>query len=549
MVHRDIGVDVEHMRRNIFIGTGVQPATAYVLDASQGVHHQKAAITILFISIILLATKITRTSIISMVLHLGICAATAASFPASYLLVRLLALFGCYCALYTLVRRWYVTACLLITAAICHDFAAISVLPFFIYTRLHQCYRAALQPRNSLLRACARLFIITPAWIGLPASAFILSLASTLTASPQHSGMALDYSFGFQAALSGFSAEVFHKTTLDAPRRLAATDLYVMDRSVISLLNTHHRRFVLPPAYPASIGPQALEIHKVHIQGSAESEEESRFIKGGDFVRIVARDTEQALGVLPDSMTHSLQVEEKLKAVAFGVHKDERDMWVVECTGPLTARRMEFQLRSTATGLFLGASVKGKQLGLHASVYSALRTRQFLIADNTNHPFFVDEFADTRTRSQVTEFIAAPFTKRLVEYAEKFWAHRLNRHSENTRMHLCIATMFIVWLVLFLITRYFRPLWLILAFNGRDVYFLERLSVSSTVAALALGTSMFYPLFFFASFWAALIARWTTLSACPASVCLPAGLPSRLPRRFHGQQAPARCARRCVPRK
>lgn len=318
-------------------------------------------------------------------------------------------------AFYHILQSNELCASLLVGIATSSSFYAVSTLIYFIYYKLVKLYKFSVNPKNSVMSIFKKLTVMIIQVLLIPVIIFILSVCIDLSVRNNSSNYSANYSLKFQTRLNNFNIDG-KINNFDEPLKLNTSNsktedvnMYVIDRSIISLINIKHKSFLLnESSTDQEIKSNFFEIQKVFSEEF--DDEEPRFIKNGDIVKMKYVNEEKYLGVKKDT------TDKKLKEVIFAEFENDDDLWKVECNGYLTARSQFIQLMHVNKGIYLGCSRIYNNLIIHASHYSDKKSRLFCIANNTNHLYFKHNFSDLRANSIIEDFTKLTFVEAFFEY-------------------------------------------------------------------------------------------------------------------------------------
>jgi dolichyl-phosphate-mannose-protein mannosyltransferase len=262
----------------------------------------------------------------------------------------------------------------------------------------------------------------------------------------------LQYSIQTHASGSSniFSVE-FRATLIDPEQEF--TDKYLMDRSVVTILNQKHRSYLnIEDGIPYGSAVKntksmwkIIKVHRVDENNVAEEDpNEGRYIKNGDFVKLAAFSTETCLRVANE------ENDDKFKKIVSGVHQDdhaaEEDLWVVVGEGRVVARQSLIKFRHNKTQMELcmrnlqrssilsenaaSSTTDGEQprrsesyskyrKPVNGSIYSAHSSRKFYISDNRNHDYYKSAFKDGLPNEKTYSFPKIGFLKKIWEHHRK----------------------------------------------------------------------------------------------------------------------------------
>lgn len=275
----------------------------------------------------------------------------------------------------------------------------------------------------------------------IPLAVCISFLSLDILIRNKHSAESLKYSLEFQAGLKNFNIRNGIASAHEPGLRSEA-DLYVMDRSVISLINYKYRSFFkIDNGVKSTLENVTFcEIHKVH---PAEfKDEEPRFIKNGDIVKFKSISSPNFLGWVKK------EGKDKFRNISIAEFKEKEDFWVVETEDYLKARTSQVKFKSVKSNDYLCAR-KVKQMGsLSVSWASEDTTKIFYVAENANHLYYKTTFEDQRTKVTIVDFKSLSFSKMLLEHIKsinlKFTTDSVNLKSMEileyfTLLLLCMS--------------------------------------------------------------------------------------------------------------
>lgn len=299
-------------------------------------------------------------------------------------------------------------------------------------------YKKLINPMYSVKRTLFKQTFNIILTVILPKLVFSLSLAIYLIFKNIHSEASLDFSIKFQAGQRNFEVTQgfinSHKPT-DNPSQ---TDLYVMDRSIISIINKKHKAFFsLDDAVDGSKEfVDFAEIHKIHSEDF--DDEEPRFIKDGDLVKFKYLSEDKFIGMKRD------EPEDKFVDLELGLYENEEDLWKVSCDGYLKSRSTEVMFINTNTGDPLCARMIKDKPVMNASYYSDPASRYFYIAASNNHEYYKMYFKDERARMVINNFEKPKISQLILEYVKaidlKFTS---NLEVANCGVYRLLASIFL----------------------------------------------------------------------------------------------------------
>ncbi|ELA41503.1 uncharacterized protein VICG_01487, partial [Vittaforma corneae ATCC 50505] len=270
-------------------------------------------------------------------------------------------------------------------------------------------YQKLINPKNSVLKTLLGGLKPTALFILLPIIFLAAFISFDLHVRNTHSQESLGFSLPFQSSLKNFDITQGFINS-HSPNNSLETDLYVMDRSIISVMSKKHNAFF-------SIGESVegskkftrfCEIHKIH--GQDFDDEEPRFIKDGDYVKFKHIEEDKFVGMKRNDS------DQKFVELSAGTFESDEDLWQIVTDGYLKTRFSEVEFKNVNSGDQLCAKMVKDQPSLNASFYSDVKSRVFYIADNVNHDYFKANFHDYRTRITTNEYPTHSFFKKLQEY-------------------------------------------------------------------------------------------------------------------------------------
>lgn len=303
------------------------------------------------------------------------------------------------------------------------SWTSLCIYPPLIILHLVSQFRFLVNPANHVHRAFLKTFRLALAFVLAPLSIYLVSF--WLHYRIQECLGASDFSIEFQATLKN--------STLDA------ADRYLMDRSIVTILNQKHNTYLAmendhPFGSPAKSEASMWTIVKVHVDetGNAKIAEEHRYVNHGDLVKIIGFSSSRCLKVAKDDS------EDKFKAVVGSAQThdsaEEDEIWQVIGDGSVVARQSLIRFRHYKTGADLcmrdlqrigddseadDAAEESSTKTVNASMYSEHRSRLFYISDNRNHDFFKKNFPDGRPRRLVLKFPKKSFIQKLLEHSSR----------------------------------------------------------------------------------------------------------------------------------
>ncbi|WEL38850.1 dolichyl-phosphate-mannose protein O-mannosyltransferase-like protein [Encephalitozoon hellem] len=364
-----------------------------------------------------------------------------------FLTNEVFSIFFFVCAIAQLKRRRTVFSGFLMGLSMASNWASISVLPpLMVFYGLHL-FSFVVNPKNKIRKAALKLIKGVAAFILLPVFIYVLSFFIHYSIQQQYTDDAEKFSIEFQATLVGSAQE--------------PADKYLMDRSIVTILNQKHLAYLNMKDGTPSCSNQKTEdsmwvIIKVHPSDSAKNiEEEGRYIGHGDLVKLVEFGSNMCLRVSNEDSEDKFR-----KVLGFSQQDneaDEEDIWQIIGDGPIISRRSLIKFRHYKTAMdlcvrSLQKSEEGETRGgdaekvVEGSLYSDNKSRLFYISDNKNHDFFKKNFEDGRPKETVLHFPQKSFIQKMIEHHKRLarspkWKwNPVKRHSvlslQNGGTHL-----------------------------------------------------------------------------------------------------------------
>ena len=429
-----------------FCGTSNPLLLSFLLGSLKWVHTKFLfylglfVISWLSIKLIQPSREYTRLSYQFLVCSFLVCS----NIPLNILLVMI---FHLSAQVATTKKKYFISGIFLGLALSSDRSSLLFFVPILILTFQHF-ISFAINPYNCVWNIFKMLFSIIIYLLILPFSTFVLLFSADLAIRKLFSAEAARYSLYFQFSLQNFKfgPHFFSKKIINKIK-YEPTDKYVMDRSVISIMNIKHRRFIEYSGKDSASTCQ-FEIRKVYAEDNEKSND--RFIIDQNIVKIVEVNSGDTLGIPENTQ------EPKLYDATFGTFAGDRDLWVLECEKNLSARETVFKLRNAKTGLFLGARMLKTELLLHGSIYSEKSSREFIIATNTNHEYYATLSDDSSVWNKTESFPALPFLHMLYEHS---MMHLTSNLTNNFIFSTCIFHVSVLinlfFILLSLLFRYF----------------------------------------------------------------------------------------------
>lgn len=328
-------------------------------------------------------------------------------------------------------KRHELAAGVFLGLSISSSWASLSVHLPLVVTSLTDALVFLADPVNKVHRAMFKMSKRILALILVPVLVYLTSFWIHYSLQEHVSESGSEFSIEFQSTLRSHTHE--------------PADKYLMDRSVVTILNQKHRAYLNMEAsepFGCSVKDEGSmwTIVKVHLDesGGAKVGEEDRYVRDGDFVKIVGFNSNMCLRVVSDDS------DDKFKKV-LGFHQsgdsaDEDDIWQIHGDGYVIARRSLVRFKHYKSSVDL--CVRGLQRAdddseaedtdghqrnrriVSGSLYSESSSRLFYISDNRNHEFFKKNFEDGRPRESVLEFPKKSFVQKLAEHHTKLMRAR-----------------------------------------------------------------------------------------------------------------------------
>jgi dolichyl-phosphate-mannose-protein mannosyltransferase len=226
------------------------------------------------------------------------------------------------------------------------------------------------------------------------------------------------------------------------------SDKYLMDRSIITLINVKCRAY-LKSEDSAYLGGSMQQIVyagyaknessvwrmiKIHVREDESvteiQDEESMFIKSGDYVKFVHMITEKYLH--SHNVESPLSKENKFNEVScYGSERenntDENDYWkIYSDTEYVETRTSHIKLLHVKTGMYMGMRspnnpLAPNKLEVYTSVEAGHENRYFMVEDNRIEDYFRDEFTDHKTHEKIHSYKKKGFIQKIVEYNKEMY--------------------------------------------------------------------------------------------------------------------------------
>lgn len=289
------------------------------------------------------------------------------------------------------------------------DMSFIPIMLLICYSQIMEITSNLLRPNIKISKSILKFLKFIFLALIVPFAFAVSFISLDILVRNKHSAGSLTYSLEFQAGLQNFDIKK-GLAKAHSPGPASETDLYVMDRSIISLVSYKYRTFFkLDKDIKGLLDSTPFcEIHKVH--GQEFTDEEPRFIKNGDIVKFKDLKLDTFLG------WDKKDSKNKFRNIYMGEFKDKEDFWIVECDGYLQARSTKVEFKSVKSNDYL-CTRKMKNLGVLSVSYTAeSKSKLFYVAENENHLHYKTNFEDKRAKMQAYEFLRLPFSKMLLEY-------------------------------------------------------------------------------------------------------------------------------------
>lgn len=319
--------------------------------------------------------------------------------------------------LYTLIKENWWLSSPLVGMLMSSDPLGQVYLLYFVSVKMQEIYHIFINPRTNFSTIMKNILYSFIQILIIPTTIYFSIIALDVAVRNRWSIRANTYSFNYQSNLQGFNinqkiSPYFEKIALKNPNE--KPHRYVMDRSVITIMNINHKGFLACPNDKKIQNVSNLiyfEIHKIH--SDSFEDEEPRFIKNNDNVKFKSITKDVYLGIKDPKVKIG---DQKLLDVSFDEFENDDDIWKVECNGYLKAREHSVQFIHVNKKKYLGCSRTNNSLIIHSSVYSDKKSRLFYIAENENHSYYIDNFEDERAREIAHAFPRYSFYQRCLEY-------------------------------------------------------------------------------------------------------------------------------------
>lgn len=344
--------------------------------------------------------------------------------PASVFISELMIYFICQ----SLSNEKYKKVMFLLSLTTIYDSIFIPMTLFIGVALSVRFFMMAIDPKNDVEKTVWN-YIKTMGILLIQPMVFLFAISAIdLNFKNRHSDLALNYSIPFQASLKNFNIyKGFIKGHDSIENELNSSHQYVMDRSIISLLNKKHKVFfdIKDTIESSKEFVEFCEIHKIHEDEF--DNEGPRFIANGDTVKFKHLIDEKFVGIKrndPDEKFVSLKIDNS---------EDDSDLWEVICDGYLRAWSSEVVFKNLNSGDFLSVRMVKNDGQIRGSYHSEPSSRVFYIARNTNHPFYIENFIDEKARSTVTQFKKYGMIRMIIEYIKTIDI-KANSKIENTHV-------------------------------------------------------------------------------------------------------------------
>lgn len=474
-------ISIEELKHSVlnrsFIGSNPLPLSAYILSLVSVIHKIPlvqyfltdtiGSASILLCLCYLIAKKCSKTVVkyefsdLIVLSLLFVCKSTNFQSILSTILIFLI--IKNICAKNLLVTSIFIS---LITIT---DISFISILCVSLFFSIWNTTKQLICPKIKIKDSVTH-FIISIVFLNIVPIIVALSFISMdLIIRNSHSQAALEYSIEFQASLKNFDIQKGFEKAHVGSTKTEKTDLYVMDRSIISLLNAkHHTFFSLDGVIKSSAEPMMFcEIHKVHP--TEFTDEEPRFIQNGDIVKFRDLNTNMFLGwTVTDS-------KNKFRNIFLGEIPEKGDFWVVETDGYLRARTNKVKFRSIKSSDYLCARRMKKQGALSVSYNADEYSKFFYITENTNHAHYKENFENELARKTVVDFTKLSFSNRLLEYLCTI-NPKFNFNSQDKKSTNALDIIFIALIILSSITLF--TIYVVSKKYGKSISFSQETALS-----------------------------------------------------------------------
>jgi dolichyl-phosphate-mannose-protein mannosyltransferase len=326
---------------------------------------------------------------------------------------------------------------LLLGLAISSSWQSFSMYPLLLIALSISRFNMLINPKRAVGRTVIRIMGDAILFIAVPAALYT-------------SFFLLHYSIQTHVSDSSNFFSVEFRATLVDPEQ-DSTDKYLMDRSIVTILNQRHRSYLSVEdgvPYGSAVKNaksmwRIIKVHRVDEDNVGEEDPvEGRYIKNGDFVKITSFNDGRCLRMASE------ESDDKFKKIVSVRQEDdkatEEDLWVVVGEGRVLAReslvkfrhnktQMELCMRnlqrsSTASERAINSSAsEGKRLEssgsfgkyrkpVNGSIYSAHASRRFYISDNRNHDYYKNTFADGLPNEKTRGFPKVGFLRKFCEH-------------------------------------------------------------------------------------------------------------------------------------
>lgn len=233
---------------------------------------------------------------------------------------------------------------------------------------------------------------------------------------------------------------------------LEESDIFVIDRSIITLINKETKSYVKSEHKNYASGSQQQVVFaddekneksiwkfvKIHIEDSENAKEKDMFLQNEDHIKLVH--------MLTDRYLHSHHInapthyEKKFKEVScYGGFKrevtDDNDYWIVKSdTQYVMARESIVKLFHVKTGTYLGVnsnSIEGRH-EVYSSMDGAHKFRDFYVEDNKIDDYYYENLPDPRVKDKISGYKPMSFFGMFTEYHQRMIQQNLTIDSKRS---------------------------------------------------------------------------------------------------------------------
>lgn len=317
-----------------------------------------------------------------------------------------------FLALNFFIKKRYIVTSICLTLLSLTDSLFIPITLLLSSACVFMTYTKLLDPNNSVIKTIRCGTIVVFQLLPVPLMFSTLFIFLDLLIRNKHSKNSLSFPIEFQASLKNFNALQGFENAHGAFNQVPETDLYVMDRSIISLMSKKHNTFFTIENDSVTGTKQHTlfcEIQKVH--DTDFENEEPRFIKNGDRVKLAMIESGRILGI--NKNKDKAEIESKFIRLVIDDPADNPTIWKVSTDGYLKTRFSEVAFISETDGYNLSARMVNMKPILYASHHSIIESRKFCIITNKNHEYFRKAFVDYRASITTDKYPAFSKLKKL----------------------------------------------------------------------------------------------------------------------------------------